>query len=144
MDLLVALSLCVDQSSEFGKAEPLPSDVPLPLALYDASSCPKSLSLSDAEYNAQFKNKIAIWLSYTPSDISCDRDFFSPSKWYKRMVDAGAIGVVTIVPILGRHAGFYSDWMGKREIFDNTDLTVDKKKNLPSMLKPRRWRSRRF
>jgi hypothetical protein len=120
-EVLLAMTQCVHMSPEFAKASPLP-DGPLPLALYDASACPESLEMTPEEYQEEYRGKVAVWLSYVASEVSCDPHFFKPQRWYKRVVEAGAIGVVSVVPLVGQHAGTYFDFFSRPALFEGSVL----------------------
>jgi hypothetical protein len=120
--VLVELNHCVHASAEFAKAGEFPTDAPLSLATVDAAACPESLGIADAEFDALFRNKVAVWLSDSPSDVSCDRNFYAPQAWYKRLVDAGALGVVTLIPYVGRQSGLYYGSFDRKAIWDGSVL----------------------
>jgi hypothetical protein len=122
-DAVLGLTQCIHISPEFSKATPFNlTEGPLPLALYDSSSCPDSLGLSEEAYAKLFRGKVAVWLSYIPSDISCDPLFYHPANWYLRMLDAGALGVITFVPMTGHEAGTFYDSFDRTTLFETTAL----------------------
>lgn len=134
-DVILALTQCVHMGPEFEKAEPFPNNSSLPLALYDSSACPKSLDMTEEEYTEQFRGKVAVWLGYVPSEISCDPYFFRPQAWYKRVIDAGAIGVVSLVPLVGHHAGTYFDYFSRSVLFDGSVLeSLDVREYIPFII----------
>jgi hypothetical protein len=120
--VLAELNQCVHASAEFAKAGEFPTDAPLALATVDAAACPEDLGVTDAEFNTLFQGKVALWLSDTPSDVACEKDFYAPQAWYKRLVEAGALGVVTLVPYVGRQAGIYYDSFDRKAIWDGSVL----------------------
>ena len=122
-DAVVGLTECIHLSPEFAKAKQFNmTNGLLPLATFDSSSCPKSLNLSESEYASLFKDKVAVWLGYVPSSVSCDPYFYQPANWYMRMLDAGALGVLVFVPVAGQQAGTFFDSFNRITMFERTDL----------------------
>lgn len=127
-ETLTELNQCVHASAEFEKSGEFPVGGQLPVATVDAAACPESLGLNQTAFNALFLNKVAVWLHDVVSDVACEKDLYAPQKWYKRMVDAGALGIVTIVPYVGREAGVQFDRFDRKVIWEGSvleDLSVD-------------------
>ena len=61
-DLLLQTTQCMYAANAFMEAAPLFPLNPTLIALYEATTCPSALNVSDTEYASLFKNKIAIWL----------------------------------------------------------------------------------
>jgi hypothetical protein len=108
-EVRLALSQCVPIRPELAQAQPSSTDSPTELALYDAAACPSSLRLSESEFNEQYRGKIAIWLRSSPALVSCDPNFFRADDLYRRLIDAGALGVVAVNSVVGIDAGAFVD-----------------------------------
>lgn len=120
-DTILAQDSCVPMGELWENTGLEGTSISGPLALVDASSCPRSLGWTKTKFNNYFKDKVAIFAGTPQPEETCEDGFSSFQDWTVRLTNAGAAGVVHLSSnVNGLPGVWYSNFVTARALESKT------------------------